>query len=38
MKTKLFSVFATVLAVFGTTAVAAAGAVSVNGGCCPFCK
>jgi hypothetical protein len=38
MKTKLFSVFATVLALFGTTAVAAAGTVSANSGCCPFCK
>jgi hypothetical protein len=38
MKTKLFSVVAAVLALFGTAAVAAASTVSVNGGCCPFCK
>lgn len=37
MKTKLMSVCATLLALFGTTAAAAAQ-VTATGNCCPFCR
>lgn len=38
MKVKLVGLMAMVLAVFGTTAAAAATKVIASGGCCPLCK